>query len=197
MEYDFDKEIDALLRTARRDGPVLVGDFAGAAHLDADEISAFAENALPEKYRAARIAHLAACDPCRKHLSNILVLARDAPLAAAAPASAITIAERRLPWYRRLLLFPNVAYLMGSLVLVFGGFLAVTVIRNSQMGESQRVSQATDAESRQGAGPNFQDEPAPAQSFDTDGFANAAANVAEPDSAGLASNSNRSTLAGA
>jgi hypothetical protein len=197
MEYDFDKEIDALLRTERRDTPVLVGDVAGAAaHLDADEISAFAENALPETYRAERIAHLAECDPCRKHLSNVLVLGRDAPLAVAAPASAITSAERELPWYRRLLLFPNLAYVMGSLVLVFGGFLAVTVIRNSQMGESQIVSQATDAESRQG-GPNFQDEPATAQSIDTDSFANAAANVAVSNTAGLSSNSNRSASAAA
>jgi hypothetical protein len=155
MDNDFDKEMDALLRSkAHRDGPVYVGDFA-SPHLDADEISAFAENAMPEKSRALYMAHMADCDRCRKILSNVLVMNADMA-AAAAPASAITIAERSEPWYKRLFLFPNLAYVMGSLVLIFAGFLGYSIIQNSTDGGY--VTQVSEGEAVRG-GPNFQEEP--------------------------------------
>jgi hypothetical protein len=169
MEAEFDKEIDAILRKAHRDGPVLVGDFAGSRHLDADEISAFAENAMPEKSRPLYMAHLAECDRCRKILSNTLTLNSEAVPAAATP-SVITIAERSAPWYKRLFMFPSLAYVMGSLVLVFGGFLAFTVVRNTSTGDSAVVSQIADSEPQQG-GPYFQSEPSFGES------ANASANM--------------------
>jgi hypothetical protein len=158
MEAEFDKEIDAILRKAHRDGPVLVGDFAGSRHLDADEISAFAENAMPEKSRTLYMAHLAECDRCRKILSNTLSLNQEAVPAAATP-SVITIAERSTPWYKRLFMFPNLAYVMGSLVLVFGGFLAFTVVQNTTMKDGATVSQAIESEDPRG-GPYSQSEPA-------------------------------------
>ena len=174
MNLDFDKEIDILLRKAQRDGPVYVGDVVASPHLDADEISAFAENALPEKTRPLYMAHLADCDRCRTVLSNLLRMnAEAAPLAAAAsPLPAITIAERDLPWYRKLFLFPNLAYVMGSLVLIFGGFLAFTVIQNAGLGDSAMVSQAPEPTETRG-GPNFQTEP----EFNAESAANAMANV--------------------
>jgi hypothetical protein len=141
MEVDFDKEIDALLRKARADGPVLVGD---GRHMDADEIAAFAENAVPERSRGAYTLHLADCDRCRKILSNLALMN-----AVAAPSTelpgAITIAEREMPWYRKLFLFPNLAYVMGGLVLIFGGFLAVTVIRQSGLSGAQVASVPTES----------------------------------------------------
>ena len=148
MEVDFDKEIDALLRKARHSGPVLVGDAAGK-HLDADEIAAFAENALPEKSHAVYTMHFAECDRCRKILSNLLVMNSEAVPVTASP-SVITIAERDLPWYRKLLLFPNLAYLMGGLVLIFGGFLAFTVMQQSLGGREAVVSQVSDDDPRRG-----------------------------------------------
>src|SRR5688500_8342144 len=117
MEIDFDKEIDTLMRKAHRDPPDLSGK-STSRHLDADEISAFAENAMPEGSRALYSVHLADCDRCRKILSNLLVMNSEALPAATSPG-VITIAERALPWHKRLLLFPNLAYLMGSLVLIF------------------------------------------------------------------------------
>src|SRR5688500_16793564 len=129
MDHEFDKEIDALLRKAHRGGPVLVGDFAGSRHLEADEIAAFAETALPERSRAMYTAHMADCDRCRKILSNTLVLNSEAAPVAASSPSVITIAERAIPWYRQLFVFPNLAYVMGGLVLIFGGFLAFTIVR--------------------------------------------------------------------
>src|SRR5690606_10464134 len=40
-----------------------------------------------------------------------------------------------VPWYRRLMLFPNLAYVMGSLVLVFGGLLVVSVYQSNRSAE--------------------------------------------------------------
>jgi hypothetical protein len=178
MNLDFDNEIDALLRKAHRDGPVFVGDLKASRHLDADEISAFAENAMPEKSRALYTAHLADCDRCRKILSNLLMMnAEAAPVAAASPA-VITIAERNLPWYSRLFMFPNLAYLMGSLVIVFGGLIAGTIIQNTKMGNSAALQPATETAGTQG-GPNFQNEPV----FDSYANTNSAANVAASNSA--------------
>jgi hypothetical protein len=189
MEVDFDKEIDTLLRKAQRDAPVLVGDFASSRHLDADEISAFAENAMPENSRALYTAHLADCDRCRKILSNLLMMNAEAAPAAASPG-VITIAERSLPWYRKLFLFPNLAYVMGSLVLVFGGFLAFTIVRSSLTGDSATVSQITETESTKG-GPNFQTEPS--FSGDTSAAANMTANSAANSNSSVTASNTAST----
>lgn len=184
MEVDFDKEIDALLRKARHDGPVLVGDVV-APHLEADELAAFAEDALPGKTRALYMKHLADCDRCRKLLSNLLVLnSEEAPaLAAASAPGVITIAERDLPWYRKLFLFPNLAYVMGGLVLVLGGFLAFTIVQRSGLNEGAMVSQAPETQNQE-RGPSFQFEP----SFD--GAANSSANAVAGTSTSTLANSN-------
>ena len=64
MVNDFDKEIDAILRKARGGESVILNN----SHLDADEISAFAENALPDAARMRFTAHFADCGRCRKIL---------------------------------------------------------------------------------------------------------------------------------
>lgn len=97
MKSEFDREIDWLLRgqakTARRGASSPArerSDRAGeqgngresaslsgaqyAAHLDADELSAYAENALPAETRSLYTSHLADCDDCR-HLVAQLALA--------------------------------------------------------------------------------------------------------------------------
>ena len=186
MELDFDKEIDAILRKAHRDAPVFVGDFA-APHLDADAISAFAENAMPEKSRALYLAHMADCERCRKILSNVLAMNSVAMPETASP-NVITIAERSIPWYRKLFLFPNLAYVMGSLVLVFSGFLAYTVVRNSGFGDAATVSQVSEPERTRG-GPNFQNE---SELPLAESAANAAANAATMP---MAANSNSASMA--
>ena len=154
MDHDFDKEIDTLLRKAHGESPVLVGDFASSGHLDADEISAFAENAMPGNSRALYSAHLAECTRCRKILSNLLMMNAEEAPAAATALGAMTIAERT-PWYQRLFLFPNLAYVMGGLILVFSGFLGYTVIQRSGSGSDATVSQISESESTRG-GPNAQ-----------------------------------------
>jgi hypothetical protein len=71
MKEGFDREIDSLLRRRARgtaesrpwgDGRE---DGTHSAHLDADELGAFAEGALPAPARLAAASHLADCDSCR------------------------------------------------------------------------------------------------------------------------------------
>ncbi|HVF45588.1 MAG TPA: hypothetical protein VM936_21355 [Pyrinomonadaceae bacterium] len=75
MREGFDKEIDSLLRrTARAPAPAR-GNGASTAkpdtHLDADELAAFAEGALPEAARMNAVSHLADCGECRTLAVNL------------------------------------------------------------------------------------------------------------------------------
>jgi hypothetical protein len=65
MKQDKNNEIDLLLRrlSRRQDLPVSEVD---SDHLDADEFSAYAENALPAAARARYTEHLADCSKCRE-----------------------------------------------------------------------------------------------------------------------------------
>jgi len=141
MQTDIDKTMDAILRRAREtgfsDGP------AADAHLDADELSLFAENLSPPRTRVHQVEHLANCRSCRSELAQLIQLDADAaedamPVSETVAAPAVSDTG---PWYRRLMLFPNLAYVMGGLVLVFGGLLAVSVYQSNLTNE---VSYSTD-----------------------------------------------------
>jgi hypothetical protein len=65
MKQERNNEMDLLLRRlGRRDGAT-VSDAAGD-HLDADELNAYAENAVPVAARTRYTAHLAECTRCRE-----------------------------------------------------------------------------------------------------------------------------------
>lgn len=79
MKQDFNDSVDSMLRDyARRVGARessvresrvperLTFDHDNMEHLDADEMAAFAENALPTAARARTVAHLADCNECRR-----------------------------------------------------------------------------------------------------------------------------------
>ena len=147
MELEFDKEIDALMRG----GGVSVGGSPEGGHLDADQISAFAENAMPERSRALYLGHFADCDRCRKILSNLIALNAEAEpekAAVAVPVSAPSAIET--PWYRKLFLYPNLAYVMGGRVLVVGGLIGLSVFQSSLGDGSISVSQVGESESMRG-----------------------------------------------
>ena len=152
MDFEFDKEIDALLRQTAQGETV----FAAANpkpqvpnpklfHLDADEISAFTENALPEATRLKYARHLADCGECRKSLSNLIRLNSATESAAAVHAKEKHIAVAApIPWYRKLFASQNLAYTLGALVLVFSGIVAYTVLRNVNNSQSAEVSQVSE-----------------------------------------------------
>ncbi len=147
MEFEFDKEIDSLLRQSARGETVSVFN---NPHLDADEISLFAENALPEKTKTVYTKHFADCERCRKILSNVVsqnsethaetVHAKEIKLAAAAS----------IPWYRRLFAAPNLAYALGALVLIFGALIAFTFLKS--VPQNSEISQTREAPSGNNGG---------------------------------------------
>jgi hypothetical protein len=136
MDFEFDKEIDSLLRRT-------AGESVRAfdAHPDADEISLFAENALTTKARARAVEHLAECARCRKILSNVISFktAAESEKIHAEESKMIPVALE-IPWYRRLFAFPQITFAMGALVLVFAGIMAVLVLQTAN--DSQNVSVA-------------------------------------------------------
>lgn len=83
MRPEFDSEIDSVLRgQARRGGaasaawdaaarPSISDESRSGPHLDADEIAAFGEDALPASARALYSAHLADCDDCRRSVTQV------------------------------------------------------------------------------------------------------------------------------
>ena len=141
MEFEFDKEIDAILRKARA---AEVATSPASAHLDADEFSAFADNAVSEAARGRYVAHLADCTKCRKILSNVVLLNSEAETeAASSVVSATAAAETTTPWYRRLFVFPQLAYTMGAMVLLLSGFFGYLMIKNLSDTKNSDVSFST------------------------------------------------------
>lgn len=186
MELNFDKEINALLRQAAKDSGQwsAVGrqdDGNPQSHLDADEISAFAENALPEKTRAVYIKHFADCDRCRTILSNTILLNQEAETESASSAVAAPVAEiveTKIPWYRKMFLMPNLAYMMGALVLVFGGMLGFIALQSLYQTSSSDVSRIQENAPARSSGPNSSDETVSYNSNATANNSNAAASNA-------------------
>lgn len=159
MELDFDKEINALLRQAARSGEFVSTNDQN--HLDADEISAFAENALPEKTRAVYVKHFAECDRCRMILSNTILLNSEAETETASSVVAEPIAEivaTKIPWYRKMFLMPNLAYTMGGLVLVFSGMLGFIALQNLNQPSNSIISQTQEKAPARSGGPNAGDD---------------------------------------
>lgn len=123
MEFEPDKEIDLLLRTAAQRETVVSQTFN--AHADADEIALFAENALTNKARTRVVEHLADCAKCRKILSNVIALnAEDSSEIVHTKKSKTAVNKAAVPWYRKLFVFPNLAYTLGGLTVLLGGMLA-------------------------------------------------------------------------
>ena len=146
MIEGFDKEIDFLLRQTAQgefvfatENPKSKIQNPKSAHLDPDEISALAENALPEKIRQSYILHLADCGRCRKSLSVLVALNREAESGNVFAEQTLTaeIIAPTIPWYRRFFAAPGLAYAMGALILVFAGVGIFTVLQNDNSQVSQ------------------------------------------------------------
>src|SRR5215212_7739627 len=105
--------------------------------MDADEISAFAENAVSDAAHSRYTAHLADCTRCRRILSNTILLNSEAETETASSAVSAPVAETKTPWYRRLFVFPQLAYTMGAAVLLFSGFFGYLILKN--LGSADRA----------------------------------------------------------
>jgi putative zinc finger protein len=65
-----DEQIDLLIRRFAGKGS---GTHGAQDHLDADEMNALAEGALPPAARARYVSHLANCDECRKQVTQLAI----------------------------------------------------------------------------------------------------------------------------
>lgn len=154
MKSEFDKEIDWLLRgqtkAARRGGTAPAHDAtanadgrgnghemspemgAASSHLDADELSAYAENALPPATRSRYMAHLADCDQCRKIATSI---ALGAGVAVALAKSHTTTTEKIpassswLAWLPSALSPRVLRYAAPALAVLVVGVVAFVAVR--------------------------------------------------------------------
>lgn len=140
MELEFDKEMDAILRRARGGSGVAVT----TAHLDADTIAAFVENALPQKAKLLNMEHFADCDRCRKQLSFAMSMNSESESTEAASVVA-PIAEAAIPWYSKLFRTPNLALAMGALVVAFSGIIGYLAIQNRNAANISDVAVANKA----------------------------------------------------
>src|SRR6266567_7773682 len=123
-----DKQIDILMRRFARHS----GHSNESSHLDADEMTAFAEGALPEVARAQYVSHLADCDRCRKQVSS---LALTAGAVARAEQSLADNGERRNVWQMLagLLALPVLRYAaFGALLLIVAGVAFIALRRPAE-----------------------------------------------------------------
>ncbi|HEV8169921.1 MAG TPA: zf-HC2 domain-containing protein [Pyrinomonadaceae bacterium] len=90
MKQEINNEMDLLLRRLGRRPEAAVSDGNGdVEHLDADELSAYAENVVPAAARARYTEHLAECTRCRELIVQLSSSAGVLPVAETAKPSAL------------------------------------------------------------------------------------------------------------
>ncbi|HKU74345.1 MAG TPA: zf-HC2 domain-containing protein [Pyrinomonadaceae bacterium] len=143
MKQETNNEMDLLLRRLGRRQDVLAPD--AEDHLDADELSAYAENVLPVKTRARYTEHLAECSRCREF---VVQLSASAGVVVAAQADKVSEPSG---WRKFLLsLFSPMVlkYAAPALALIVVAAIGVIVLRRDRADEY--VSQNQPARSTSG-----------------------------------------------
>jgi len=110
-----DGQIDLLIRRFATRVPAPAD---GGAHLDADELNAFAEGALPAAARSRYVSHLVECDQCRRHVSDLAIA-----------SGAVGRVSEELPEQRKTIgWWATLVGLFSLPVLRYAAFAAVLVI---------------------------------------------------------------------
>ncbi|MDT4968703.1 MAG: hypothetical protein QOJ64_3440 [Acidobacteriota bacterium] len=146
MKNNGSTEIDQLMRRlGRRSGPTArsesqpsgqIEPAESAAHLDADEMNAFAEGALPDSSRARYFAHLADCDSCRKLVTD-LALAAAPPEATTVPLTATATVSRKSwrDWLAAIFSPPVLRYAVPAVAL-FAIIIVALIATRTQKNET-------------------------------------------------------------
>lgn len=192
MEVDFDKQIDTILRDLAK-GKTLA-ESPPVSHLDADELSAFAENALPPKARLRAMEHLADCQNCRKFLSTFALLSEEIESEVVQEAAKTIAAIPEIPWYRKLFAFPAISYAMGAMALLLVGTIGFLVLQNSQDTANSVAKNEPVAEKVKGPSGVSSDGEAPSSDVYSANAANAASNTAIPAANIASSSANSATV---
>ena len=140
MKEETNNEMDLLLRRLGRRDDFSVSDAAGS-HLDADELSAYAENALPAAARGRYTTHLADCSQCRQLVVQL------SSAAGVVAVSETTKATKPLGWKTFLasLFTPMVLrYAAPALGLIVVSVIGFVILRRQN--SPQFVTQVTNNE---------------------------------------------------
>ncbi|HEX5707960.1 MAG TPA: zf-HC2 domain-containing protein [Pyrinomonadaceae bacterium] len=190
MKAEFDREIEALLRgqKASARGGSARSPALEEAHLDADELSAYAENALPAAARSRYTAHLADCDDCRRIMTGV-ALASGAAVAvekraAAANATPAVVAatggeraSKSLTGWLAALFSPRaLRYAVPLLAVALTGVVAYVALRSRD--DSRMLAGRSDTQTQRpsAVAPNSaQESPATATTGTADANANESA----------------------
>lgn len=146
-------EMDRLLRRyARRNRETLRAeqrgdgqDASSNTHLDADELNAYAEGALPESARSRYFAHLADCDDCRKLVIDLTLAATIAEEQKAHVASVTSLPSKSWrDWLAALLSPPVLRYGIPALALFAVIVVAIVATRTTRR-DTSFVAQQNEA----------------------------------------------------
>lgn len=194
MQHEFDNTFESLLRrAAKRETSGVLPE--SNVHLDADSISAFAENALPDTTRALFAAHLADCSDCRQILINFATIqeAEESDIIetkTAVPAQP-TWSERFARWFA----LPNLGYAAAVLTVLFVGVFAFVALQSRQQKPveiAEQIDTDTDeakAEKKRRAERTQPAQPEPTAESTPEVLTDAASN-ADASNANLAENTN-------
>lgn len=190
MREGFDKEIDSLLRRTARASTGVRGNGAGESksdsHLDADELAAFAEGALPEAARLNAVSHLADCGECRSLAVNLTSAAgvetelEKRALAAAASPSSSSKARESKPsrgWFATLFAPRTLGYAVPVLALCVVAAVSFIALR-SRNGDLANLERRNVSSRPDSAAPQADTEPSSAASSNANTTSNA--NTASP-----------------
>jgi hypothetical protein len=145
MKQETNNEMDLLLRRLGRRDETAV---SGVNHLDADELSAYAENALPPMAHARYTAHLADCSQCRELVVQLsasagVVVATESAKAAGPSGWKKFLATLFTPMVLR--------YAGPALGLIVVAAIGFVILRSNQ--PARDVAQVTNTEQRPIAAP--------------------------------------------
>jgi hypothetical protein len=158
MRQETNNEIDLLLRRMSRQDGGSVRD----QHLDADELSSYAQNALPAAARARYMGHLAECATCRKLVTELSLSLR-ATAAAAVPVETVA-APSALKKFLASLFSPMVLrYAVPALAVIIVGVIGFAIFRQKQ--SNTLVAQLDERQSARA--PATSEAPAPSSSPNT------------------------------
>jgi hypothetical protein len=153
MKQETNNESDLLLRrlSRRHDGAVREDE----QHLDVDELSSYAQNALPAAARARYTQHLADCSTCRKLVTE-LSLSTGSTAAVSAPVGTVAGAG----WLKKFLasLFSPMVLryavpALGVLVVAVVGFVVLRQPQDRMMAKLEPIQSAPLTEAQKPAPP--------------------------------------------
>src|SRR5687767_9924728 len=150
MKATNDATMDLLLRKqAQRNSSVSLGGVGPHAHLDPDELNAFAENSLPEAARMRFASHLADCDRCRKLATELTMSAPVATRVQPEPVSATSLWSSTGQVLATLFSLPVLRFGVPALAILLLAIVAFVALRRPNSSEFLARKASGDAQQQE------------------------------------------------